>query len=67
MASAQKRNAAFHAGEQPTDSVLRVIYFHPADRDPLPDYAARLDRIMTDISGFYREGLEQRFGVKTGG
>jgi hypothetical protein len=22
---------------------------------------------MTDISGFYREGLEQRFGVKTGG
>lgn len=67
IASAQQRIAAFHAGEKPSGSVVRLVYFHPADRDPLPDYAARLDRIMTDISGFFRDGLEQRFAVKSGG
>ncbi len=67
MASAQQRIAAFHAGEKPSGAVLRLVYFHAADREPLPDYAARLDRIMTDISGFYRDGLQQRFAVKNGG
>ena len=59
MAAAQQRIAAFHADEKPSGAVLRLVYFHAADRDPLPDFAARLDRIMTDISGFYRDGLER--------
>ena len=67
MAAAQRRIAAFHAGEKPSGAFVRVVYFHAADREPLPDFAARLDRVMTDISAFYREGMEQRFGVKTGG
>lgn len=67
MDAAQKRIAAFHAGEKATGSVLRLVYFHTADREPLPNYVARLERVMTDISGFYRDELDGRFGVKTGG
>jgi hypothetical protein len=67
MDAALKRIAAFHAGEKPSGAFVRVVYFHAADREPLPDFAARLDRSLTDISAFYREGMEQRFGVKTGG
>jgi hypothetical protein len=67
MEATQQRIAAFHAGEKPNGSVLRVVYFHAADREPLPDHAARLDRILADISAFYREGMEQRFGAKTAG
>ncbi|HZJ15060.1 MAG TPA: NPCBM/NEW2 domain-containing protein [Chthoniobacteraceae bacterium] len=67
MDAAQQRIAAFHAGEKPNGAVLRVVYFHAADREALPEYAARLDRILTDISAFYREGMEWRFDVKTAG
>ncbi len=67
MDSAQKRIAAFHAGEKPNDAFVRVVYFHAADREPLPDHAARLDRVMTDIGGFYREEMERRFSVETAG
>jgi hypothetical protein len=67
MDAAHRRIAAFHAGEKPNGAMLRVVYFHPSDRDPLADYAARLDRIVTDISAFYRDEMEQRFGVKTAG
>jgi hypothetical protein len=48
---------AFHRDEVKTGAILRVVYFHPADRDPLPEYQERLDRIMEDVSAFYRDGL----------
>jgi len=67
MDSAVKRIAAFHAGKKPNGAFVRLVYFHAADREPLPDYTARLDRVMTDISAFYRAGMEERFAVKTGG
>ncbi|MGA0854719.1 MAG: hypothetical protein ACO3RK_07890, partial [Luteolibacter sp.] len=67
MDAALKRITAFHAGEKPSDAFVRVIYFHAADREPLPDFAARLDRSLTDISAFFCEEMEQRFGVKTSG
>lgn len=57
---------AFHRDEAKSGAVLRVVYFHPADRDPLPGYAARLDRVMADISAFYRAGLS-RFGHESEG
>jgi hypothetical protein len=65
--SAQKRITAFHAGEKTNHAFVRIVYFHAADREPLPDYAARLDRVMTDISAFYREEMESRFSLKTPG
>ncbi len=67
MDAAQKRITAFHAGEKTNNAFVRIVYFHAADREPLPDYAARLDRIMTDISAFYRDEMESRFSLKTPG
>ena len=58
---------AFHAGEKPSGACVRVVYFYAADREPLPDFEARLDRVMANISGFYRDEMEHRFGVKTNG
>ena len=39
--------------------VLRVAYFIPTDRQPAPDHVVRLDRVLTEVQRFYREGLEQ--------
>ena len=39
--------------------VLRVVYFVPSDRKPEPDHLVRLDRILTEIQRFYREGMQQ--------
>ena len=58
--------AAYHAGQPKSNAVLRVVYFHPSDRDPLPNYAERLDRVLNDVSDFYRDGL-RRFGFANDG
>ncbi len=45
---------------------LQVVYFTPADREPVPRYAERLDAILEDIRTFYREEMQrQGFGPKT--
>jgi hypothetical protein len=59
---AQNAVAAYHAGEPRSRGKLRVVYFVPSGLDPLTAYAERIDRIMTDVSNFYRDGLG-RFGV----
>lgn len=66
LQAAARLVAAYHAGHAPATNVLRVVYFVPQDGTPFPDYAARLDRIVQDVSGFYRDGLE-RFGIATAG
>lgn len=38
--------------------VLRVAYFIPTDRKPEPDRVARLDRVLTEVQRFYREGMK---------
>ncbi len=63
---AKKAVDAWHAGRTASGGVLRVVYFHPKDRAPLPGYEARLERVLEDVSGFYRDGLK-RFGVETPG
>lgn len=66
LQEAQRSIAAYHDGHRDAPNVLRVVYFHPADLDPLPNYAERLDRVMNDISDFYRDGL-RRFGIENNG
>jgi len=61
------RIAAYHLGEKPSDSAVQVVYFHAADRNPLPDFRDRLERIVKDITDFYREEMERRFAIKTNG
>lgn len=66
MQAAQRAIAGYHAGEPKAEEEIRVVYFHPSDREPWPNYAERLDRALTDVSDFYRDGF-RRFGIETGG
>ena len=37
---------------------LRIVYFVPTDRQPAAEYQPRLDRVMTEVQRFFREGME---------
>lgn len=47
--------------DAPPGKSLRVVYFHPQDREPLKDHRARWDAIMSDIQRFYVDQM-QRLG-----
>jgi hypothetical protein len=66
MQEAQRIIAAYHEGQPQAKHALRVVYFVPKDCDPLLNYAERLDRVMNDVSDFYRAGF-LRCGIKTDG
>ncbi|MDB6152218.1 MAG: hypothetical protein JWL90_671 [Chthoniobacteraceae bacterium] len=63
---AQRAVTAYHTGHEASGAMLRVVYFHPSDREPLPGYEERLNRILNDVSEFYRDGLI-RFGIASQG
>jgi hypothetical protein len=45
---------------------IRIAYFVPSDRQPIDGYVERLDRVMTEVQRFYREGMEAAgYGLKT--
>jgi hypothetical protein len=45
---------------------LRVIYFTPSDREPVPQYQERLGAILQDLRTFYRSEMHRHgFGAKT--
>ena len=57
-------------GIAPADNVppppIRIVYFVPADRQPLKNYAERCDRVMKHVQAFYRNGMEQLgYGPRT--
>jgi hypothetical protein len=66
LRQAQQAIAAYHTGEPRSRGALRVVYFVPDGVAPLRGYAERLDRVMSDVSDFFRDGL-RRFGVKSEG
>ena len=45
---------------------VRVAYFVPSDREPIREYGERLDRVMTEVQRFYRDGMNAAgFGPAT--
>jgi hypothetical protein len=66
MQAAQRMVAAYHAGQPPATNLLRVVYFVPKDGQPLTNYAERLDRVVNDVSDFYRDAF-RRFGIESSG
>ncbi len=66
LQKAQRIIAAYHKGQPQATNLLRVIYFVPEGGHPLPNDEARLDRIVTDVSDFYRDAF-LRFGIQTAG
>ncbi len=61
-------DAWFGVRPQKDPKLLHVVYFTPADRDPVPRYEQRLEAILEDIRAFYRAGMQrQGFGPSTFG
>ncbi|NQT53430.1 hypothetical protein HQ576_15335 [bacterium] len=46
--------ARCHADAKPNGAALRVVYFHPSDVEPQPDYEGRITRIVLDIRDFLK-------------
>jgi len=45
---------------------IRIVCFVPSDRQPIDGYRERLDRTMTEVQRFFREGMEAAgYGPKT--
>ncbi|MGI9244917.1 MAG: NPCBM/NEW2 domain-containing protein [Verrucomicrobiales bacterium] len=60
-AAMQNKIQQWHQAQLADDEkppVLRVVYFHGNDMEPLPNYEERLGRVMQDISEFYRDGMK---------
>ena len=38
--------------------VIRLIYFYPSDREPLPDIDERIDRLIKEAQQFYADQME---------
>ncbi len=66
MTAARNLITTYDQGQPRTTNLLRVVYFVPKNGEPLPHYEERLDRVMNDISDFYRDEL-RRFGFETAG
>lgn len=48
------------------DKHLIVVYFNPADREPIPGYRDRIERVMTDLQEFFRDEMQRNgFGPMT--
>lgn len=47
-----------YAAEPAKPPFIRVAYFAPSDREPVPGYVERLERVMVEVQRFYREGMK---------
>jgi len=47
---------------------IRIVYFVTSDRVPIAGFQERLDRVMTEVQRFYRQGMQAAsYGPKTFG
>ncbi|GAB3922233.1 NPCBM/NEW2 domain-containing protein [Mucilaginibacter myungsuensis] len=66
IADAQKLIKKYHASAPKANNVVKVVYFHGRDQDPLPNWEERLDRTLTAVNDFFVEEFKQA-GMKTDG
>ncbi len=59
IANAQKVIKAYHKDAPKNNNVIKVVYFHGKDREPLTNWEQRLDRVLTAVDSFYRDGFKQ--------
>lgn len=61
--TARERLDAYHAAApQPAERLLHIVCWRPSDRDFAAGHRERLDRMLTDIQGFYAREM-QRHGL----
>jgi len=64
IATAGEESAAVNI-KKPHQCVY-IVYLNPADRECLPGYQERLDRVMTEVQAWYRDEMERNgFGPMT--
>jgi hypothetical protein len=57
---------AYHADAEPSNRTLHIVYWTPNDREPQPEYRARLSRTLFHIRDFYQREMERLgFGKRT--
>lgn len=54
------------AADAPEGAIVHVAYFVPGDREAIPGYVDRLERVMMEVQRFYRDGMASAgYGPKT--
>jgi hypothetical protein len=66
IVKAHKLIREYHSGAEYANNVVKVVYFHGNDLEPLNNWKDRLPRTLDDVSDFYSEELS-RHGVETDG
>ena len=56
----------YHAGTEPAQKVVKVVYFHGNDMQPLSHWEERLNRTLNDVSSYYKEEFS-KYGIKSNG
>jgi len=52
----------YNAGQGHSNNVVKVVYFHANDQEPLPNWRERLTRTLDDVSSFYQEEFD-KYGI----
>jgi hypothetical protein len=63
---ADKLLKKYHLGQKHINNVVKVVYFHSNDQEPLPNWRDRLTRTLDDVSRFYKEEFN-KYGIRNGG
>ncbi|MBN1917709.1 MAG: NPCBM/NEW2 domain-containing protein [Verrucomicrobia bacterium] len=51
---------------RPPHQAVYIVYFNPADRECLPRYQERVDRVMTEVTAWYAKEMKRNgFGERT--
>jgi len=56
----------YHFGQKHANNIVKVVYFHANNQDPLPNWHERLTRTLDDVSKFYQEEFN-KYGIKSEG
>jgi hypothetical protein len=64
--AAEKVIKSYHAGAEPARKVVKVVYFHGKDMQPLPHWEERLNRTLNDVSRYYQEQFS-KYGIQSNG
>ena len=64
--AAEKVIKAYHADAAPAGKVVKVVYFHGYQSQPLPNWEERLNRALSDVSKYYQEEFS-KYGIHSNG
>jgi len=64
--NADKILKRYHSKEKNVYNIVKVVYFHANDQDPLLNWRDRLTRTLDDVSRFYQEEFN-KYGIKNEG